>query len=377
MVALFTPNHPRARGSGRHELFGFSMPPRSSSGAPAAGAPTGPRLPSYAHAASRTALALITSEARAADDDPARFDAIERSASEALLDIFTRYMRAVGTASRATAQHAARSQCNLADVLVGISSVHAGSAGVHPGELLAFLEEAPEVAFPVNLSSAFPAPRESLDTTPADSNAAASTDARPAHLPDFLPPLPEKRTYMHTHVHNSRPSDGTAARKKKSKHRRQAQDSLFAAAEAEDSRAANGAGGASGAGPPPPPLPVMPTAAAGGTGPWEEAARETAADERAAAESNRRNEGVESITRFPDVLAPGQPAVLQSSARFEASGIAPPAGGASGGAARGGGGGGAGAGETRPLQDAHKAILGLKHMHGLDRVETSGNAGGD
>ena len=118
----------------------------------------------------------------------------------------------------------------------------------------------------------------------------------------------------------------------------------------------------------------MPTAAAGGTGPWEEAARETAADERAAAESNRRNEGVESITRFPDVLAPGQPAVLQSSARFESSGIAPRGRRERSG---GGGGGAARAQATRPLQDAHKAILGLKHMHGLDRVETSGNAGGD
>ena len=285
-------------------------------------------------------------------------------------------MRAVGTASRATAQHAARSQCNLADVLVGISSVHAGSAGVHPGELLAFLEEAPEVAFPVNLSSAFPAPRSRSTRRPRTAMLRHRLMHAPRTCRTSSRPCPRSaRTCTRMCTTADHPTAQQRGRRNQSTGARRR--TLFAAAEAEDSRAADGAGGASGAGPPPPPLPVMPTAAAGGTGPWEEAARETAADERAAAESNRRNEGVESITRFPDVLAPGQPAVLQSSARFEASGIAPPAGGASGGAASGGGGGGAGAGETRPLQDAHKAILGLKHMHGLDRVETSGNAGGD
>ena len=132
------------------------------------------------------------------------------------------------------------------------------------------------------------------------------------------------------------------------------------------------AGGASGAGPPPPPLPVMPTAAAGGTGPWEEAARETAADERAAAESNRRNEA-SSRSRASDVLRPASLPCCRAPHASRRQGprrlrAARAAARAAAVAARG---------ETRPLQDAHKAILGLKHMHGLDRVETSGNAGGD
>ena len=118
----------------------------------------------YPHAAARTALALILSEeARSASTGlggTGGFEAVERSATEALLDIFTRFVRTVGVTTRDAAQHAGRSESNLADLLVGLQSVGAGGlAASQPRELLRFLEEeASEVAVPCNLSS-FPVVR--------------------------------------------------------------------------------------------------------------------------------------------------------------------------------------------------------------------------
>ena len=108
------------------------------------------------------------------------------------------------------------------------------------------------------------------------------------------------------------------------------------------------------------------------------AARETAAEERAAADSLRRHDGILAMSRFPDVLIPGQPAVLQSSAHSESSGIVAPFGSACSGSdgAAAAAAAAAPALDARPLQDAHKKILGLKHLHGLDGAET-GNAGDD
>ena len=47
---------------------------------------------------------------------------------------------------------------------------------------LVFLEEAPEIAFPVNLCSSFPAPREPLDTTPTDSKVLTAPTVSPLHI---------------------------------------------------------------------------------------------------------------------------------------------------------------------------------------------------
>jgi hypothetical protein len=327
-----------------------------------------PRPPTYAHAAARTAIALIVQGARASEDDPSNFEAIERSASEALLDVFTRFLRSLGTATRAASEHAGRSESNLADLFASLGNVNADAVNLRPRELLAFLEEAPEVAFPVNLSTSLPVPRES----PAAPAVGSSSDPRPAHVPDFLPPLPEKHTYARTATHNSRTADGPAAKKRRSKHRRQAQESLLALAEASGGDAE----GAS-AGPPPPPLPALPGEDAQPMS--QEAARETGAEERATSGAARRDEGVAALARMPDVLVPGLPAVMQSSARLESSGIVAPS--VQTAAAAGGGASEAeavaAAAAAAPARQA--AILGLKHTHGLDGLDDGrgGGGGGD
>ena len=59
----------------------------------------------------------------------------------------------------------------------------------------------------------------------------------------------------HTATHNSRATDGPAAKKRRAKHRRQAQESLLALAEAQDG---DSAAATTGICPPPPPLPATP-----------------------------------------------------------------------------------------------------------------------
>ena len=329
------------------------MPRRSSQSEHAA-----PPLSSYALAASRTALSLIVSEA----SDGASgiragtrgFEAVERSASEALLDIFTRYMRGLGLSARAAAQHAGRSECNIADMLAGLRASGA-EGGMLPKDLLAFLEEAPEAAFPCNLSATFPVPRPPLPTAGASGTAGA--EARPAHIPDFLPPFPEKRTYSHTATHNSRATDGPAAKKRRAKHRRQAQESLLSLAEAQDG---DGAAATIGICPPPPPLPALP-------GEDEEAIEAAIGS---GAQGAQPGEGAMALASVPDVLAASFPGVLQSSARLETSGCATtapfglptaPASTATNQAAAA-----AAVATSHPRQ---LAILNLKHENGLDVID--------
>lgn len=294
------------------------MPPRSKQVPTAQPA----RLPSYAMAASRTALSLIISEASTAEDedeegdatsssvDNRNFEAVEQSASEVLLDVFTRYMRSLGTAARNAAQHAGRSESNLMDMLQALH--HSGGRGCTAGDLLAFVNKAPEVAFPCNLSAAFPVPREPLSTSVAASTT-AGPESRPPYVPDFLPAFPEKRTYSHTATYNCRVNDAPAAKKRRSKHQRQAQESLFALAEAgaSDATASGALATTSSSSAPPPPLPSLTHT--------DEAVDVDAMNETG---SGGHRQGALALASVPDVLAPSFPAVLQSSARLESSGVA-------------------------------------------------------
>lgn len=333
------------------------MPPRA-----AAAKPPAPALPSYAEATSRTALSLIVAEARDEDaessDRASSFEAIERSASEALLDVFTRFLRTVGGAARTAAQHAGRSESNLADLIAAIEAVSPDGAGLSIAELRSFVEEAPEVAFPHNVS-AFPVPRAPLSAAAAAATP-VSADPRPIYVPDFLPPFPEKRMYSHTATHNSRAADAQAAKKRRAKNRRHAQDSLLNLTDA--ARASNGGVGASGAlpagGPPPPPLPAMP--AAGNNG----------GSVAAASFGDEGGGGASALSSVPDMLVPSMPAVLQSSARLETSGfVDAPAFGAPPPSAAGSDAADAAAAAKAAVASAserHQAILQLKHLHGLD-----------
>ena len=307
----------------------------------------------YAHAASRTALSLIVAEAHAEEGERTHFEAVERSASEALLDVFSRFLRSLGGAARSAAQHAGRSESNLADMLVGLGAVSPAGAGLTLSELAAFVEDAPEVAFPANVS-AFPVAPAPLSAA-ATAAAAVSADPRPAHVPDFLPPFPEKRTYSHTATSNSRASDAPAAKKRRSKNRQQAQDSLLNLADA----ARGGPAGGDAMGPPPPPLPALPAADATMT--FEQEAMQEGS-------GGASGSGAAELHRVPDVLVPSMPAVLQSAARLETSGfVHGPAFGQPTREPPADAGGVAAAIAAAPPRQ--QAILGLKHLQGLDRID--------
>ena len=203
-------------------------------------------MATFAHTAARTALSLIVTESGTdggddESDNTTGYEAIERSASEALVDIFARYLRTVGRTASAAAQHAGRSESNMSDMLVGLGAIE-GPAGHTPEQLREFLEhEASEIGFPCNIAS-FPVAR--VPPMPPDMSSSV-TEPRPSHVPDFLPLLPEKRTYMRTVTHNVRKNDVLEAKRRYSKNRRQAQDSLLAL---RDSSTIPDV-------PPPPPLP--------------------------------------------------------------------------------------------------------------------------
>ena len=357
------------------------MPPARKAAAPP------PPLPSYAEAASRTALSLIISEAVDPGGERTRFEAIERSASEALLDVFTRFLRTLGGAARSAAQHAGRSESNIADLLYGLQSVAPDGMALSVPELLAFVEDAPEVAFPVNVS-AFPvASQPPSAAATAAAAAATSSDPRPAHVPDFLPPFPEKRTYSRTAVETKRKVDAPAAKKRRAQNRRDAQDSLLKYADRVrgDGAAADGAM-------PPPPLPALPDEHDdGGAGAVAEALREDDGD-GGGLSSGASGAGVAVLRSVPDVLVPSLPALLQSSSRrLETSGLidlpafgAPPPQSASDAAAAGGVmGSEAFKMAMQNAPDRQREILKLKHLHGLDGLDEGrqrgrgGAAGGD
>ena len=333
-------------------------------------------LPTYALSASRTALTLIVSEASEEGSGSAGFAAIERSASEALLDIFTRYMRSLGAAARGAAQHAGRSESNAADMLYALRTA---GAGLRPRDLLDLLDDAPEVAFPCNLSAEFPAPRAPLSA--AEAEAAAEGEPRPPHVADFLPAFPEKRTYSRTATHNSRAADGPEAKKRRSKHRRQAQDSLMDSlvAEAEGGAAGRGLGNpnvasasSSAAVVPPPPLPLLPPADEVLPA---EALRDTTATGTDGGPPMRRG-GAAMLASVPDILAPSFPGLLQSSARLETSGnyTSGAAFGARGMTAEAelAAATAAAAVAINSAPEREAEILKLDHKHGLDSISYGG-----
>ena len=277
------------------------------------------------------------------------FEAVERSASEVLHDVFTRFLRMIGGAARAAAEQGGRCESNLADLCVALSEVRPDGARLSVADLRAFVEEAAEVVLPQNVP-AFPVPRPPLSDVAAKAALDLATEKPPAYVPDFLPPFPEKRTYQHTETLNVRPHDSAAAKKRRVKQRREAQDSLLKLTD-------GGATSVAAAGDPPP-LPVMQED--GGSGVATAAAAAAALGGVASA-----------LIGVPDALVPSMPAMVQSTAYLETSGyVDKPTFGAATSASSSSTAAVAGvrdalAGVT--AQD-HEDILKMEHMDGLDTL---------
>lgn len=143
----------------------------------------------YALSVARTALVSIVRERT---DDGAGYEAIERSGCEALLDILTRYIRTVGSASSSATRHAGRSESNYADVRLGLEAVRGSSAP----SLLAFMQQIPEEVLPQNVA-AFPVPWRATQMPPL--RPAGPRHTKPMeYMPDYLPAFPDPCTYKRT-----------------------------------------------------------------------------------------------------------------------------------------------------------------------------------
>jgi len=220
------------------------------------------------------------------------FDAIERSASESLLDICVRYLRTIGTLSAQAARHAGRSESNYLDVKLALEEMGVGSLQ----ELGKFARES-DLPFARTITP-FP-----VKQTARSSNAAASAqvqppEARPQYIPDYLPPFPDPATYRHTTTYNQRPRDPQGARKQRSKLKRQAQEALLNLQQSSGQASASAL------------LPSLP-AAGGDQGRPTEADEMVDRDTDAAADAASA-EGRAAVRHIPDVLSAGQPPVLQA-----------------------------------------------------------------
>lgn len=87
-----------------------------------------------------------------------------------------------------------------------------------------YTDEAEETPFPSALPS-FPIRKRPRHTTPSFRD---QGEAPPqAHIPDWLPALPDQHTYVATPAFNARPADPRQDKLKLGKERRQAQKSLM------------------------------------------------------------------------------------------------------------------------------------------------------
>jgi len=327
---------------------------------------------SYARAIARVSVAQIARNAHDEMHGGPGFKMIERSACESLLDVVSRFVRSVGAVSAQAAQHASRSEVNANDVLRGLRSV--GAAPVP--ELLEFLHTEPDMPFPHNVAS-FPAATPKPD--PAEGGGSnvgpvavgaregskkRAAEPRPAHVPDFFPPFPEPCTYRRTTTLNKRALDPQQARKQRAKYKRQAQESLLGLQQGA-SGAVDGAAAVEAL---LPSLRSEPTAGLLG---------QPGAEEMLEGDDDAPGVSAGAL-RVPDVLAPGMPAVLQSSAASECCGVqaasAVPARSREGDAAPGAANLGA-SGASAARRTKHEAILGLQHMHDLEEVEAERHGG--
>ena len=177
----------------------------------------------YARALARVAMGTIVRQtSEGLEGDTGGLKLIERSCGETLLDVLARYLRTLGAVSAEAARHAGRSESNFEDVRHGLEAMGAGASS----SLLDFLRTVPEEDLLQNVAG-FPVVS---GQPPAAARPAGGRHAgtRPPHVPDFLPPFPDPCTYLSTATGHERNQDKTHAKRKRSLHKREAQDSLHA-----------------------------------------------------------------------------------------------------------------------------------------------------
>ncbi|GLE03993.1 hypothetical protein PINS_up012904 [Pythium insidiosum] len=120
------------------------------------------------------------------------FDAIQRSAGDALVELLARYIQRLGVAAKETAEHAGRTQARASDVALALHDML--PAPVELRDLIKALETAKR-PFPRDVP-AFPVKKRDHVASQAMEQSKIGVRAElPAYVPKFLPPLPSRHTY--------------------------------------------------------------------------------------------------------------------------------------------------------------------------------------
>lgn len=298
----------------------------------------------YAMQLARVAIGAVVRQAVNGDNS---FEVIERSSCEALLDVFTRYIRTIGMVSTAAARHAGRSESNYGDVRFGLDAVHADSALL----LLDFVRGGLQEEALLQNVAEFPVLRRQAPTRPAG----ARHGARLSHVPDYMPPFPDPSTYLSTFSENEREQDRALAKKKRSRHKREAQDSLHALEQRMEGD------------------PTLQRAAPVLTDGVQAASEGPPAMLHELSSSESRSQQSRAVGAVPpDALLPAQAPALQSSAVHECSGLRTqavrPAARAAASGLRGFATTGPGSNTAGTKRSKQETILSLQHLHDLDEV---------
>jgi len=122
------------------------------------------------------------------------FDAIQKSACDALADVMLRYISEIGVSVHQSAELAGRTEGNLHDILAAFDEL-----GTNMREVMEYATKTEEVPF------ARPLPRFPLQKTPRlPPSFKDAKEEPPAHIPAFLPALPDQHTYKETPVYEGR-----------------------------------------------------------------------------------------------------------------------------------------------------------------------------
>ncbi|RLN54056.1 hypothetical protein BBJ29_008311 [Phytophthora kernoviae] len=119
------------------------------------------------------------------------FDAVQKSAADALSEILAKYIQRIGSAAKDIAELAGRTQPKGTDVVQALQDLE--PAPVEFKDLIKALETAKR-PFPRDVP-AFPARKRDISGNTIEQTKIGRREGLPAHVPSFLPPLPNRHTY--------------------------------------------------------------------------------------------------------------------------------------------------------------------------------------
>ncbi|KAF1316315.1 Transcription initiation factor, partial [Globisporangium splendens] len=119
------------------------------------------------------------------------FDAVQRSAGDALVDILAKYIQRIGGASKDIAELAGRTQPRATDVMQALQDML--PVPVELSDMTKALETAKR-PLPRDIP-AFPVRKRDIAGNTIEQTKIGNREDLPPHVPSFLPPLPNRHTY--------------------------------------------------------------------------------------------------------------------------------------------------------------------------------------